>query len=168
MKKKTRLIIILLIIILILVCLSIYCVSKELEDPMLIVSENQINGVTDESHNDIDIDLEADSYLIIKSNNEPTFDTANVVYMYYFNDDKCIGLKAKWTFIDEETAQNQYESWKSITTIKNLIIDKNIVTFTEIDNAYYGETANYIQENISVGEKATFEKTTEKYEIENL
>ena len=71
-------------------------------------------------------------------------------------------------FFDEETAQEQYKNWKEITTIKDLKINGKTVIFTEIDTPHYGETADYIQENSYVGEGYTVEKTSEKYNIEDL
>lgn len=171
--KKNFLIVILLIIILALVSFSIYYISKEKnEEPELeelIVSDEPIEGVTKNINENIDLDTETVSYLIMKSNNEPTETSSKVVLMFCFDSSsKCIGLKAKFTFFDEETAQEQYKNWKEITTMKDLKINGKTVIFTEIDTPHYGETADYIQENSYVGEGYTVEKTSEKYNIEDL
>lgn len=141
-KKSSKKIKILFLSIIIFICLVILVLSRYIGGFMFSEGENIM--LSDLKLNIVFGD-EKLTHIRFISGDDSNNTKAEIIYT--FKDDKCVSERMKFVFVDEKTANEQYERWEELGII-NLVKNENEVCFNSDENI--GKSKQEILDNTNM------------------
>lgn len=159
MKKYSKYIAIAAAVIVLILIIVLVCVNLPKNETQQ--SENRVVGDFDFGPNK----SKGYTYVVVNTNCDyEGSDVKNILQVYTFDKtEKCIDERVKFNFVDETTAQAQYESWQQSENNYELKLENGAVSFNS--SSSIGESKDDVIQNIKQSVNENDENNMVTYEV---